>query len=154
MRRLRAWLLRLAGTFSGTRRERDLADELDGHIQLHIADNIRAGMTPAEAGRRAILALGGIEQVKETYRERQGLPTFTHLIQDTRYGLRTRSLSGSDSTPFTVTVTVKSPLFFGSSCGLLKSLAFTFIVLMVVVFSAPPPTNSAKSLPVPLIFQV
>lgn len=89
MRRLRAWLLRLVGTFSGARRERDLDDELEGHVQLHIADNIRAGMTPDVARRRAIIALGGIEQIKEKYRERYGLPILTHLIRDTRYGVRT-----------------------------------------------------------------
>jgi predicted permease len=89
MRRLRAWLLRLVGTFCGGRRERDLDDELEGHLQLHIADNIRAGMPPDQARRQAILALGGVEQVKEKYRERYAFPTLTHLIQDTRYGMRT-----------------------------------------------------------------
>ena len=89
MRRLRAWLIRLAGTFSDGRHEQDLDDELESHLQLHIADNLREGMTPDVARRTAILALGGIEQTKERYRERSGLPTFTHLIQDTRYALRT-----------------------------------------------------------------
>jgi predicted permease len=89
VRRLRAWVVRLAGTFSAARRERDLADELEAHLQLHIADNLRAGMTPDEARRHAIVALGGIEQTKEEYRDRRGLPTLTHLLQDARYGLRT-----------------------------------------------------------------
>jgi predicted permease len=89
MRRLRAWLLRLVGTFGGARRERDLDYELEGHLQLHIADNIRAGMPPDEARRRALVAFGGIERVKEEYRERYGLPAFNQVIQDTRYGMRT-----------------------------------------------------------------
>ena len=89
IRRLRAWMLRVVGTFSAGRRDRDFGDELESHLQLHIDDNLRAGMTAAEARRQAILALGGIEQTKEPYRDRRGLPALTHLIRDTRYGVRT-----------------------------------------------------------------
>ena len=49
MRRLRAWASRLWGVFGGRRREQDLADELESHLQLHIDDNIRQGMTPDAA---------------------------------------------------------------------------------------------------------
>ena len=89
MRRLRTWGLRVRGTFGAARRDRDLADEIDAHLQLHIDDNIRAGMTATEARRRAILALGGIDQTTEPYRDQRGIPAVSHLIRDTRYGLRT-----------------------------------------------------------------
>ena len=36
---------------------------------MHIADNVRAGMSPEEARRQALIALGGVEQTKERYRE-------------------------------------------------------------------------------------
>jgi hypothetical protein len=49
MRRLRAWFLRLGGSFNKQRRERELAEELESHLRMHIEDNLRAGMTPAEA---------------------------------------------------------------------------------------------------------
>lgn len=68
MPRLRAGLRRLGDRLLRTRRERDLAAELDSHLQLHIDDNLRAGMTPAEARRQAVLALGGVEQTKEQVR--------------------------------------------------------------------------------------
>ena len=51
MRRIRASVLRLVGTFARSRREREMAEELEAHLQLHIDDNLRAGMTPAEARR-------------------------------------------------------------------------------------------------------
>ena len=88
MRRVRAFFVRLAGLFDRRRQERELADELESHLQLHIDDNLRAGMTPVEARRQALIKLGGIEQTKEIYRDRRGVPLLESLIQDVRYGLR------------------------------------------------------------------
>src|SRR6266568_1563907 len=88
MRRLRAWLVRLAGLFNKRRRERELAEELESHLQMHIADNLSAGITPAEARRQAMIKLGGLEQAKENYRDRRGLPMIETVVQDIRYGLR------------------------------------------------------------------
>src|SRR6185295_5223073 len=88
MRHVRAFFVRLAGLFNHRRRERELADELESHLHLHIEDNLRAGMTPVEARRQALIKLGGIEQTKEIYRDRWGVPTLESLIQDVRYGLR------------------------------------------------------------------
>ena len=88
MGRLRAWLVRVAGLFNKRRRERELAEELESHLQMHIADNLRAGMSPPEARRQALIKLGGLEQAKENYRDRRGLPMIETLIQDVRYGLR------------------------------------------------------------------
>ncbi len=53
MRQLRAFFLRLAGIFVGARRDRELADELDAHLAMHVEDNLRAGMTPDRNSRRA-----------------------------------------------------------------------------------------------------
>src|SRR6266851_3566312 len=88
MRRIRAFFFRLAGLFDRRRRERELADELESHLQLHIEDNLRRGMTPVEARRQALIKLGGIEQTKDIYRDRRGVPTLESLIYDVRYGLR------------------------------------------------------------------
>jgi putative ABC transport system permease protein len=89
MRKLRALLLRLAGMFHQARRERELDAELESHLQMHIGDNLRSSMTPEEARRQALFKLGGLEQTKEIYRDRRGLPLFENLFQDLRYGLRT-----------------------------------------------------------------
>jgi hypothetical protein len=65
MRALRAWLRRLAGLWPNERRERELADEIEGNLQMHIDDNLRSGITPDEARRDAVMKLGGIEPTKE-----------------------------------------------------------------------------------------
>ena len=88
MGRLRAWFSRLSGTFGKRRREQELNAELDSHLQLHIDDNLRAGMTPELARRDALIKLGGVEQAKENYRDRRGLPFLETLLRDFRYAGR------------------------------------------------------------------
>ncbi|HTZ98762.1 MAG TPA: ABC transporter permease, partial [Candidatus Aquilonibacter sp.] len=88
MRALRTWLARFRGLFAKQRRDRELAAELESHVQMHINDNLRAGMPPEEARRQALIQLGGIEQTKEGCRDRQGLPWLDVLLQDIRFGLR------------------------------------------------------------------
>jgi predicted permease len=88
IRQLRAAIIRLSGFFLTGRRERELARELESHIQLHTDDNIRAGMTPDEARRRAFVDLGGVEQTKERYRDRASLPWLETALQDLRGSAR------------------------------------------------------------------
>ena len=88
MRAIRAWFLRVGGLFGKQRRDSELAAELECHLQMHVADNLRAGMTPEEARRNALIKLGGVEQTKENYRERRGFPWLESLLQDVRFGLR------------------------------------------------------------------
>src|SRR5438876_10230483 len=88
MNKLRAWLLRFGGLFRKQRRDRDFSAEMDSHLQMHIEDNRRAGMSPAEARRQALIKLGGIEQTKESVRDGRSLPILEMLLQDTRYGVR------------------------------------------------------------------
>lgn len=88
MRWFRSWLLRFGGIFGKQQRDREFAEEIDGHLQLHIEDNLRAGMSREEARRQALIKLGGLEQTKESYRDRRGLPLLETLLQDVRFGAR------------------------------------------------------------------
>src|SRR5262249_12279702 len=51
-------------------------------------DNLRAGLTPSEARRLAMIKLGGIAQTTERYRDRRGLPVLDTLRQDVAYAVR------------------------------------------------------------------
>src|ERR1700676_5498045 len=64
MRRLRAWFFRIAGIFRKERGERELTAEMESHLQLHIEDNLRAGMSAEEARRQALIKLG-VEQTRK-----------------------------------------------------------------------------------------
>src|SRR5712664_4284523 len=78
----------LRNLFSTRRVEVDLDQEVHSHLEMLIAENIRAGMPPEEAQRAARIELGGIEQVKEQVRE-QRLGNWLHsVLSDCRYSLR------------------------------------------------------------------
>ena len=88
MKPIRAFFSRVADLFRRQRRDADLSAELDSHLQLHIDENLAAGMDPAEARRHALIKLGGLAQTTEHYRARRGLPFLDTLAQDIRYALR------------------------------------------------------------------
>ncbi len=88
MKAIRAALLRLTGLVRRDRRDRELSDEIESHLQLHIDDAVRSGMSPADARRTALVKLGGVEATKEAYRDRQSVPFIETTLQDLRLGLR------------------------------------------------------------------
>ncbi len=89
MRALRAFWMRLRGVFvRGEAAGVEFAAELESHLQMHIEENLRAGMSPQEARRQATIRLGGVEQTRQAYRERQTLPWMETLGQDLRFGVR------------------------------------------------------------------
>jgi hypothetical protein len=68
MRSLRRFFTRLVN--SATRRAQDerLREEIEEHIALQTAENLRVGLSPAEARRQAMLKFGGVEAIKQDYR--------------------------------------------------------------------------------------
>lgn len=88
MKRLRAILARIVGLFDRDRRDCELRDELESHLQMDVDDHVRSGLSPDEARRRALLELGGVDQVMEAYREQRGVPSLETLAQDVRYAMR------------------------------------------------------------------
>ena len=88
MTRLRELLARAFGFVGARRREREMEEELQSHLEMHALDNIRRGMTPDEARRAAVLELGGLEQTRERVRDQRGLPVVAMIGQDARHALR------------------------------------------------------------------
>ena len=73
-------------------RRRELEDRLDDEIRFHVEQQIeknrRAGMTPDEARRKALIRFGGVEQVRERTRDEFRAARIEHLARDVRYGMR------------------------------------------------------------------
>src|SRR4051812_4334346 len=118
MKNLRAFFRRVTGTMSSSRREREMADEIESHLQLHIDDNVRAGMTPAEARRHALLKFGPVERMKDDYRDRAGLPVIRHLAQDLRFAARLLRKAPA----FSVTVVITIALAVGVNAAIFTVL--------------------------------
>ena len=88
MRTLRRSLMRLTGWARREQDEERLWAEIQEHLEMQTAENLRAGMPPDEARRQARLKFGAVEAIREDYREQRGLPFLEDLIQDVRYALR------------------------------------------------------------------
>ena len=88
MRKLRAFWMRVRGMVRVRRADEEFDAELASHLAMHIEDGIRAGLTPEEARRQALIRLGGAEQTRQAYRERRGLPWLETLVHDLAYSLR------------------------------------------------------------------
>ena len=65
MRHFRALWARLRGMFGGELADRELSAELESHLQMHMDDNVRSGMSPDQARRDALIKLGGVEQARQ-----------------------------------------------------------------------------------------
>jgi macrolide transport system ATP-binding/permease protein len=114
MKQLRAWLLRLKGVFLKNARERDLAAEIESHLQMHIDDNLRAGMSTEQARRVAILKLGGVDSTKEACRDRSTIPFLENLLQDLRFTVRQLRKNPG----FTITAILMVTLGIGASVAI------------------------------------
>lgn len=114
MRWCRAAWIRLLTFFAGTRNEGDAAAELDAHVQLHVEESIRLGLSPLEARRQALLQLGGLQPIRERIRDRRGVPILVALGQDLRHAAR----SLLHAPRFALTVILTLALGIAASTGL------------------------------------
>ncbi|HSS77934.1 MAG TPA: ABC transporter permease [Thermoanaerobaculia bacterium] len=77
------------------REERELAEELEFHLEMEAASNRGRGMSPEEARRAAFLSFGGVERTKEEVRDGWGIRVLEELAADIRFGWRTLRKSPS-----------------------------------------------------------
>jgi predicted permease len=93
MRFLRRFLKRLANFTTGDAQDERLSEEIAEHIALETAENLRAGLSPIEARRQAMLKFGGVGAMKQDYQAERGLPFIENLMRDLRFALRVLSKS-------------------------------------------------------------
>ena len=123
---------RLRALFNRRAMEQELDEELAAHIERETEKYVRQGMERAEAARRARLAFGGIDRIKEDTRDVRGTAALETIAQDLRYAWR-----GLRSKPgFTAAVVVTLGLGIGANTAM-------FGVVDRLLFRSPPFLNDA-----------
>ena len=114
--------------------EQELDDELRFHIDREAEKLMRQGMPDAEARRRATLAFGGIDRIKDDSRDKRGTLLIETTLQDLRYairGLRARPV-------FTAGVMLTLGLGIGANAAM-------FGIIDRLLFRAPQYMRDAES---------
>jgi putative ABC transport system permease protein len=85
---LRKLFHRLRASLRRGKTEREMDTEMRFHLEMEAAENIRRGMSEEEARRVALRSFGGVEQVKEAYRDLSRFRLIDELWQDVRFSAR------------------------------------------------------------------
>lgn len=158
MKKLRRFVKRLTSRASTRRDEDRLRAEIDEHLAFQIEDNLRAGFSPEEARRQAMLKFGAVESIKEDYRDKRGLPFVDTLAQDGRYTLRRLRKTPA----FTVTVVLTLALGIGATTAifsvidgvLLKPLPYSHSEQLVALWLTAPGINIKDLNPSPSTYLI
>ena len=89
MTRLRVLRSRLCALFGRSRRDDDLSEEIQAHLELLTEQHVRRGLSLDEARLAARRDFGGVDHIKERYRDQRGWPTLEGIGLDLRFALRT-----------------------------------------------------------------
>jgi predicted permease len=88
VRFLRRFLIRLSNFVTRRSTDQRLQEEIAGHLAFQTEENLRAGMSPAEARRQAVLKLGASAGIREDHHAEQSLPLIENLLFDLKYAVR------------------------------------------------------------------
>jgi len=88
MKFLRRFLIRLGNLASGRSADERLREEIAEHLAFQTEENLRAGMSPAEARRQATLKLGAAAAIREHHHAEHSIPFVENLLFDLRYAVR------------------------------------------------------------------
>lgn len=109
MTMLRVITSRLKALFVDARSDAELDEDIQAHLELLAEEHLRQGLSPEDARAAARRDFGGVEQMKEAYRDQRGVPMLESLLQDLRHS--GRALRRSPGSTLVATVTIALGIF-------------------------------------------
>ena len=88
MMTIRIFASRLLAFITQRRRDADLRDEIQAHLDALTDDLTRRGMSIEQARAAARREFGGVDQITEAYRDQRGLPFAESVARDVRHAGR------------------------------------------------------------------
>jgi putative ABC transport system permease protein len=88
MAALKQFVARIRALLRGAELDRDFSEEIAAHLEMATEENIRAGMSQAEARRQAALRLGGATALQSRHRDARGFRVLDDWFQDLRFAVR------------------------------------------------------------------
>jgi putative ABC transport system permease protein len=151
--RLSVLLSRVLALFTGRRLDRDFNDELHTHLAMLTEENVRRGLSPAEAARQASLRLGGVAQLEERNRDERSLPFLETTTQDLRFAIRTLKKNPAYASVAIATLAIGigagTTVYSLAGAVLLRPLPYADPSRLVRVFETNPLRNWTRNIASP-----
>jgi MacB-like periplasmic core domain len=141
VKRARGFMHRLLASIKRDGRE-DFTAELETHLQLMIEENVRRGLSPAEARRAAIHRLGGTESIAESWHDQRVLPLLDTVPRDVWFALRRLTHEPGFATVCVVTLALaigaNTAIFSAVNATLIQPLPYPAADRLVQVWETNP----------------
>ena len=142
MSTLTAFVRQLRGLFRRGHEDAETQDELRFHLDMETEKNLRAGMDPREARRKARVRLGGVDAIREAVRDAYGTRPLEDLLRDLGYAMRAARRSPGFTAAAVVSLAIpmgfNSAIFTIVDSFLLRPLGVVRPAQLVDVYTSDP----------------